>query len=136
MSALQDFLNSNPIDQLTDDVVVSARFRDKDGNPLKFKIKGMTNREFDDIRRRCTEVKKGRKVEFDAHKFNTAVIINHTIVPDFKDAESIKKMGCTTPDEYLNKVLLAGEISELVNQIQKLSGFDVDMNELVEEAKN
>ena len=136
MSELQDFLNANPIDNLTDEVVVSARFRDKDGKPLKFKIKAMTSREFDDIRRRCTEVKKGRKLEFDAQKFNLEVIIHHTIEPDFKNAESIKKLGCTTPEEYLNKVLLAGEMAELANQIQKLSGFDVDMNDLVEEAKN
>ncbi len=136
MSALQGFLNANPIDNLTDDVVVSARFKGADGKPLKFKIKGMTNPEFESLRRRSTQIKKGRKVEFDAQAFSTAVIINHTIEPSFKDADSISKLGCKTPEEYLNRVLLAGEIAELANQIQKLSGFDVDMNDLVEEAKN
>jgi hypothetical protein len=136
MSTLQDFLNANPVDNLTDEVVVSARFRDKDGKPLKFKIKAMTNKTFDDLRKRFTRVGKGRKVEFDAAGFNTAVVIEHTLDPNFKDAESIKKLGCTTPEEYLNKVLLAGEMAELANQIQKLSGFDVDMNDLIEEAKN
>ncbi|MBB6632759.1 phage tail assembly chaperone [Cohnella thailandensis] len=136
MSTLQDFLNANPIDDVRDEVVISARFRDKDGNPMKFTIRAMTNREFEDVRRRSTEVKKGRKVEFDAQKFNTAVIINNTVVPDFKHADSIAKMGCRTPEEYLNKVLLAGEIAALAEHIQKLSGFDVDMESLVEEAKN
>ncbi|WP_028988029.1 phage tail assembly chaperone [Thermicanus aegyptius] len=136
MSTLQDFLNSHPVDNLTDEVVVSPRFKDKDGNILKFKIKAMTNQTFDELRKRYTRVGKGRKVEFDAQGFNTAVVIEHTLDPDFKDADSIKKLGCATPDEYLNKVLLSGEIATLVNKIQELSGFDIDMEALVEEAKN
>jgi hypothetical protein len=136
MSTLQEFLNSHPVDNLTDEVVVSPRFKDKDGNILKFKIKAMTNKTFDDLRKRYTRVGKGRKVDFDAQGFNMAVVIEHTLDPDFKDADSIKKLGCTTPEEYLNKVLLSGEIATLVNKIQELSGFDIDMEALVEEAKN
>ncbi|MEF3309518.1 XkdN-like protein [Paenibacillus sp. GYB004] len=131
MSTLQEFLNANPVDNLTDEVAISPRF-----GSLKFKIKAMTNREFDDIRKRATRISKGRKVEFDAQAFNTTVIINHTLQPDFKDAESIKKLGCTTSEEYLNRVLLSGEIASLAAEIQKLSGFDVEMEDLVEEAKN
>lgn len=131
MSTLQEFLNANPVDNLTSEVTVSPRF-----NGLKFKIKAMTNREFDDIRKRSMRVVKGRKVEFDAQAFNTAVIVNHTLDPDFKDAASIQKLGCTSPEDYLNKVLLSGEIATLAAEIQKLSGFDVGMDELVEEAKN
>lgn len=136
MSALQDFLNANLVDGITDEVVISDRFKDGNGKLLKFKIKAMTNREFDDIRKRCTEIKKGRKVEFNAQKFNIAVITENTLNPDFKDAASIQKVGCATPEDYLNKVLLAGEIATLANEIQKLSGFDVEMEDLVEEAKN
>jgi len=39
MSTLQEFLNAHPIDGLTDEVVVSPRFKDKDGNILKFNMK-------------------------------------------------------------------------------------------------
>jgi hypothetical protein len=134
--SLQDYLNANPVDNLTEDVIVSPRFKDKDGNLLKFKIKGMTNREFDEIRKAATMVKKGRKVEFDAHKFNLQMVINHTIEPNFKHADSIQKVGCSTPEEYVQRVLLAGEVTTLASKIQELSGFDVDMETLVEEAKN
>lgn len=134
--SLQEFLNNNPIDNLTEEVVVSPRFKDEKGNLLKFKIKAMTGREFDDIRRSAMQIKKGRKVEFDAQKFNLQVVINHTLVPDFKDAASIRKLGCHTPEEYVQKVLLAGELATLAQKIQELSGFDVEMDELVEEAKN
>jgi hypothetical protein len=133
---LQEFLNSHPVDNLTEEVVVSPRFKDGQGNLLKFTIKAMTSQEFDEIRRACMQVKKGRRVEFDAQKFNLRVVINNTIVPNFKDAESIKRLGCHTPEEYVQKVLLAGEITTLAQKIQELSGFDVEMDELVEEAKN
>ena len=133
---LQEFLNSHPIDNLTEEVVISSRFKDEKGNLLKFKIKAMTSAEFDEIRRASMQIRKGRKVEFDAQKFNLKVVVNHTIVPNFKDAESIKKLGCHTPEEYVQKVLLAGEVATLAQKIQELSGFDVEMDELVEEAKN
>jgi Phage XkdN-like protein. len=136
MSTLQEFLNSNPIDNLTEEVVISERFKDRDGNVLKFKIRAMTSKEFDDIRKRSMRLKKGRQFELDVERFNSAIVINQTVVPDFRNAASIEKLGCATPEEYLNKVLLAGEITELVNQIQRLSGFDRDMNELIDEAKN
>lgn len=139
MSSLQEFLNANPIDNLTAEVVVSERFKDNDGNILKFKIRAMTNEEFEEIRKAATSVsfKKGKRaVSFDTKHFNELVVINHTIDPNFKDAESIKKLGCISPEQYLNKVLLAGEIVELSQQIQLLSGFEVELDELVEEAKN
>ncbi|MGK5512054.1 phage tail assembly chaperone [Brevibacillus formosus] len=135
MSTLQEFLNANPVDNLTEEVYISERFKDEDGNAFLFKIKAMTNKEFNDIRKRATKV-KGRKAEFDVEAFNRSIVIQHTIVPDFKNAESLQGLGCMTPDQYLEKVLLSGEIVELASQIQKLSGFDVEMEALVEEAKN
>lgn len=135
-STLQEFLNAHPIDGLTDEVIVSPRFKDKEGNILKFKIKAMTNETFNDLRKRYTRIGKGRKVEFDSVGFNNAVVIEHTLDPNFKDAESLKKLGCATPEEYLSRVLLPGEIAALAQKISELSGFDVEMEELVEEAKN
>jgi len=134
--SLQDFLNANPVDNLVEEVAVSPRFKGRDGSLLKFKIKAMTNDEFDQIRKAATMIKKGRKIEFDAHKFNLQMIINHTVEPNFKHAESIQKMGCSTPEDYVQKVLLAGEVTTLASKIQELSGFDVEMETLVEEAKN
>ncbi|GJM73009.1 phage protein [Paenibacillus macerans] len=132
---LQDFLNANPVDNLTEEVVISPRFKDEKGNPLKFTVKAMTEEEFEDIRKRSTQVGK-KKVEFDSRKFNLHVAINNTINPDFKNADSIKKLGVSSPEEYVKRVLLAGELTTLVQKITELSGFDVEMSELVEEAKN
>lgn len=140
MSELQAFLNAHPIAGLTDEVAISDRFKGPDGRVLKFKIRVMTNEEFEAYRRQSMTVsadKKGRRrVDLDSAKFNSLVVINHTVDPNFKDAASIQQLGCQTPEEYLNKVLLPGEIMDLANAILKLSGFDEPMDELVEEAKN
>ena len=47
MSLLQDFLAENAnVDNITDEVIISPRFKDKEGKLLKFKIRAMTGDEF------------------------------------------------------------------------------------------
>lgn len=134
--SLQDFLNAHPVDDLTDEVAIAPRFKDSEGNVLKFKIKAMTDSEFGDLRKACTTHRKGGKVEFNAQKFNLQLVIRNTLDPNFKDAASLKAVGVGNSEDYVQKVLLAGEIQTLAQKISGLSGFDVDMNDLVEEAKN
>ena len=125
------FLIDNPVDNLTDEVIVSARLA-----KFPFKIKGMTGPEFSEYQKLSTKISRHKKVEFDSKTFNELVVLNHTLNPNFRDAESIKKAGCQTPEQFLYKSLLAGEINELAQQITALSGFDKDIEDTVEEAKN
>ncbi|MGL4875179.1 MAG: phage tail assembly chaperone [Clostridium sp.] len=136
MTKLMSFLIANPVDNLTDEVIISDRFKDEKGEVLKFKIKALTADEFDSLQKTCTKIGKKGKVDFNQKRFNENLIINYTLEPNFKDAESIKQAGCVTSEQLLNKVLLAGEVSELTSKISQLSGFDNDMEELQEEAKN
>ncbi len=131
MSNLMQFLIDNPVDNLTDEVIVSARLA-----KFPFKIKGMTGPEFSEYQKLSTKISRHKKVEFDSKVFNELGVLNHTIEPNFRDAESIKKAGCQTPEQFLYKSLLAGEISELSQQISILSGFDKEFEDEVEEAKN
>lgn len=125
------FLIDNPVDNLTDDVVVSPRLA-----KFPFKIKGMSGPEFSEYQKLSTKIGRHKKVEFDSKVFNELVVLNHTLEPNFRDAESIKKAACQSPEQFLYKSLLAGEIAELSQQISSLSGFDRDMEDTVEEAKN
>jgi len=131
MSALLEFLIENPVDNLTAEVIVSSRLA-----KFPFKIKGMTGPEFSEYQKLSTKISRHKKVEFDSKTFNELVVLNHTLEPNFRDAESIKKAGCQTPEQFLYKSLLAGEINELAQQITALSGFDKDIEDTVEEAKN
>lgn len=137
MSTLQEFLNSNPIDNLEEEVAISDRFKDAEGNLMKFKIRVMTSRELGEYRKKALKIgKRGKSYEVDSQVLTNSIVVNHTVVPDFRDAESIKKMGVMTPEDYMHRVLLPGEIDDLALKIQELSGFNKDFEELVDEAKN
>lgn len=131
MSALMDFLLENPIDDVTSKVMVSERLK---AHP--FTIKAMAGPEFDSYSKSATKIHKGKKVDFNSGRFNEMVVINHTVDPNFKDADFIKRAGCMTPEQLMYKTLLSGEIAELTQKIASLSGFDQEMDELVEEGKN
>jgi len=138
MSKLQAFLMENAnIDQITEEVPVSARFRDEEGSLLKFKVKAMTGKEYTTYQKQAISYnnKKG-KSEFDNAAYYEQIIINHTLDPNFKDAESIKAASVQTPEQFLNRSLLAGEIDTLAGEILRISGFNTDMEELRKEAKN
>lgn len=131
MSELLNFLIENPIDDLRAEVIVSNRLK-----KFPFEIKAMTGPEFDNYSQLATKVGRHNKATFNSKLFNEQVVLNHTVKPNFRDAEAIKKAGCTTPEQFLYKSLLAGEISELAQQISTLSGFDKDINEVIDDAKN
>ena len=131
MNKLLEFLIENPVDDLTAEVVVSSRLA-----AYPFKIKGISGPEFAEYRKAATKMGRHRKVEFDSKLFNELVVLNHTVEPDFRNAESIKAAKCITPEQFLYKSLLAGEIEELANQISALSGFDSTLEDTIEEAKN
>lgn len=140
MSVLNDFLLENADVTIQEvEVPVSTRFRDKDGNLLKFKIRPMSGEEFGKYQKQCTSItinNRKKETQFDSGKFNMMCIVNHCVDPSFKDAEFLKKLGVQTPEQAASKVLLAGEIVELSSQISSISGFDTDINEEIEKAKN
>ncbi len=136
---LQEFLNTSNVREIKDKVAISQRLKDPDSGELyKFEIRALTEKEYEVARSEATTLprKKKESARFNNAIFNEKVILAGCIYPNFKDAESIKAATCISPEDYLHKVLLPGEISDLAEAITKLSGFDVGMEELVEEAKN
>lgn len=131
MSKLLEFLIENPIDNIEDEIIVSARLKD-----FPFKIKGVTSPQHAEYQKMALKIGKKGKTDFNTQLFNELVVLNHTVEPNFRDAESIKKAGCVSPEQFLYRSLLAGEVSELASQIIRLSGFDADINDEIEEAKN
>ena len=89
MSQLLQFLIENPVDNLTTEVTISPRLA-----KFPFKIKGMTGPDFSEYQKLSTKIGRHKKIEFDSKTFNELVVLNHTIEPNFKDADSIKKTGC------------------------------------------
>lgn len=131
MGQLMDFLidNCSVVDE-AEELILSERLKEH-----KFKIKPISGKEFNKLKAECRKLKK-KELLFDDVSYNEKVIIKGCIEPNFSDIAFIEKAGCKTPGDLINKVLKAGEITDLVNAISKLSGFDEDTEELVEEAKN
>lgn len=132
-TTLLDFLLENPQDNIQEEFFLSDRFK-KAG--FKFTIKVMTGEQFSAYQKEAIAVGRHRKVNFDNKRFNELVVINHTVNPNFRDAAAISKAGVRTPEEFLYKVLKAGEVIDLANKISELSGFQTDEDALVDEVKN
>lgn len=129
MNSLEDFLALPDVNNIVEEVLVSKRLG-------KFKVKAMTADEHGEYMNRSRGKVNKKGVDFDSAKFNLLICAGQTISPDFTNAELLQKSGCATPSELIKKKLLAGEIAELANKICEISGFDSDINEDIEEAKN
>jgi hypothetical protein len=129
MNSLEDFLALPNVDEIEEEVFVSKRLG-------KFKVKAMSSDEFGEYQKRARGKVDKKGVDIDVAKFNLLIVAGQTVEPNFNNAELLKKAGCATATDLIKKKLLAGEIAELAQQITKLSGFDSDINEDIEEAKN
>lgn len=131
MSKLMDFLidNENVTDEI-EEITLCERLKD-----FKFKIKPISGKDFHKLKAECRTVKK-KKVYFDDASFNEKLIIKCCIDPNFSDEVAIQKAKVHTPSDLINKVLKAGEITDLANEIVKISGFDEEPEDIIEEAKN
>ena len=98
-------------------------------------VKPMTHDQFASYQARTKKV-TNRGVEIDSGKLNLLIVAGQTVKPDFSNAEFLAKANCSTAQEFIKRKFKAGEIAELANRITEISGFDIDFNESVEEAKN
>jgi hypothetical protein len=68
-------------------------------------------------------------------RLNELIVLNHLVDPNLKDKRLLDKAGLKTAESFLYKFFKPGEISELVNQITTLSGYDADEESAIEEVK-
>lgn len=129
MNELEMFLNLPDVDNIEEEIFVSQRLG-------KFKVKAMSADEHGEYQRRCKSKINKKGMDFDTAKFQLLIVAGQTTYPNFNDADLLKKTGCTTAVDFIKRKLKAGEIAELAQQICRISGFDGDINEDIEEAKN
>ena len=135
MSKLSAFLNPVTSDE-EKEIVISKRFVDEKGDPIPFKIRAITQAENDQIikaSKRSVKVNGVMQEKLDTTEMSRRLVVEGTVYPDFRDSELCNGYGTMNPYEVPGKMLLAGEYSNLLAEINKLSGFDVDVEE---EAKN
>jgi hypothetical protein len=139
MGRVQEFLNRRAeadVTAATKEVAVSNDFKDEDGSLIKFTIRAMNQKDYNAATKKHSRHTKDGRMELDYAAYCEDIVIQNTVEPSFKDAESIRGLGLATPEQYLERALLPGEIVRLANEITTLSGFNQSFSELVDEAKN
>lgn len=140
---LEAFLkgNAKPIENI--EMIVSNRFTDKDGNPVKWILKQLTGKDSNILRKKHTKKIKNKlgKIEeqFNSEAYQEEFIINSIVFPDLSADNLQKSYNALGAYDLLQKMLSADEFANL--QI-KISGFaeeeiiENSMDNLVEDAKN
>ena len=116
---------------------------DENGEPIKFKIKPLTTKENDDIRDACTiDVPVIGKPNMFRPKLNTAkylskMLCSCIIEPDLFDKELQDSYGVMTPEDLIKEMIDdPGEYQDFVTFIQNFNGFNVSLEDKVDNAKN
>jgi len=138
--SLQDFFAQNVQAETVEEFVLSQRFKNKAGEPIKWKLKTLTEEENSSIRKSATRTTKGKNgariQETDQEEFVARLAVASVVYPDLKNAELQQSYGVLGADTLLKKMLLAGEYANLLVKVQEINGFDRDIDEMSEEVKN
>ncbi|OOC63303.1 phage tail assembly chaperone [Paenibacillus ihbetae] len=140
MSDFSMFFAGQSPAEITEEFVVSIRFKDAEGKPVPWKLRSITEEENQECRRAATRKVKGKNgvytPEIDPNDYMAKLMVMSVIYPDLKNSELQKSYGVLGAESLLRKMLLPGEFAALGERVQALNGFDRDMNELVDEVKN
>jgi hypothetical protein len=141
MSNFAVFMAGNAKDDETVKYVASKRFVDK-GKPVEWELKAIDSDLDEAIRKDCTKKvpvpgKRGQyNQETDTDKYIGKMCVASIVYPNLNDAELQDSYGVKSADALLKKMLKPGEYTELKTKVMEVNGYDMSMEELVDEAKN
>lgn len=109
--------------------------------PLPFKIRAISEAENKAIKKSCQTITFDKRthqkvIDTNYDLYLTRLVIACCVEPNFKNAELQAKYGVMGAEALVDKLLRPGEYNQLLEAVQKINGFDTDINTLVEEAKN
>ena len=141
MSDFSVFMAGNALKGDTVKFVASKRFVIK-GKPVQWEIKAIDSDTDEAIRKECTKRvpiagKRGQyNNETDTDKYIGKMCVACTVYPNLNDAELQDSYGVKGADALLKRMLLPGEYTEYKAKVMEVNGYDMSMEELVDEAKN
>lgn len=110
--------------------------------PIAWKIKAINSELDEAIRKECTKRvpiagKRGQyNQETDTDKYIGKMCVACTVYPNLNDVELQDYYGVKSADALLKTMLKPGEYTEYKAKVMEVNGYDMSMEELVEEAKN
>ncbi len=142
MSAFSKFMKQNKILRENTGYPATKFLIDENGEPLKWIIKPLTSKEYDNIRDQCTyDVPVTGKPNMIRPKVNTSkllvkLICASVVEPNLNDKQLQDSYGVMSAEELIQEMIDdPSEYSDFAAFIQEFNGFTT-LEEKVEEAKN
>lgn len=138
MSGLNAFFKKNKKEKEIVKYAASKDFVDEKGTVIEWEIRPLKSKEADKIRNECTTIEaKGKRVSVDNGKFNRMVATVCTVFPNLNDPELQDSYGVLGAEDLIQEMLdNDGEYQAYCKKILEISGYEMDDNELIKEAKN
>lgn len=121
--------------------IASKRFKDKEGNPIPWKLRTITAKENDELRKQCYKQvqvpgKRGQyRQDYDSQKYLELLAIKCIVEPNLNAVELQDFYHVMSAVDLLKEYLLKpAEYDDLIAKLQEINGYDLE--EAVEEAKN
>lgn len=140
--SLQAFMAQNAEKLTVVEREVSPRFKDGEGKSIKWQFGAVGGDVDASIRKECTRrvpvpMKKGLTMpELDGNRYSLKLAIATIKYPDLNNMELQNSYGAMDAEQLIQKMLLPGELAKVKEIAQEVNGFDLSMDELVDEAKN
>jgi hypothetical protein len=141
MSDFSVFMAGNAVRDENTKYVASKRFV-KNGKPVEWELRAVTSEKDELIRKECTKKVPipGKRGQFtqdtDTDKYIARLCVACTVYPNLNDAELQDSYHVKRADDLLKVMLLPGEYTEYRAKVMEVNGYDLGMEELVDEAKN
>lgn len=142
MNNLSGFLAQNAVKAENVKHVVSKRFLDEKKKPIEWEIQPITSKEDEALRKECTKRiqvtgKRGQYTqETDYNLYLGRLASVCTVFPNLNDKELQDSYHVMGADALLKAMLTAGEYANYLEKVQEVNGFDILMDEMVEDVKN
>ena len=104
---------------------------------FELELQAVSPQRYAEIQRNGVEMsKKGGVRDIKLYDMQTLTLINGIKEPPLKDPALLAHIGAETPKELIGKLFLSGEIADIYNEINELSGYEKDDEQADEEIKN
>lgn len=139
---LSAFLSQNAVKVENTKYVASKRFLDENKKPIEWEICVITPEEDEELRKSCLRrvPVPGKRNQFmpetDFNAYVGKLAARCTVFPNLNDAELQNSYGVMGDVKLLKTMLTPGEYADYVAKVQEVNGFQISMEDLVEEAKN
>ena len=140
---LTAFFVENTLDTENVKFVASKRYIDpKTKKPIEWEIRAISTELDEAIRKDCTKRvpvpgKRGQYTnETNMTEYLGRLCAECTVYPNLNDAALQDNRKVKTADKLLKAMLNAGEYAEYQAKVAEINGFDLSMEDRVEEAKN